>query len=76
MPLGVEGEVVIVTAPLDAEYEQLVPVGRFKQLAETLVAEVGSVTGKLAVEPAATEAVGEVKLGAVPLPVPAESISN
>jgi hypothetical protein len=45
VPLGVEGEVVIVTAPLDAEYEQLVPVGRFKQLAETLVAEVGSVTG-------------------------------
>lgn len=64
---------MIVTAPAVAEYEHAVPGGRFRQAADTFVAEDGKVRGYVADDPAETVAVIVVNPGVVVTPVPAVS---
>lgn len=74
VPLGVLEDVVIVSVPLT--YPQPEPVGRFRQLTETLLEPDGSFTVYDALSPAVTVSVMEVMVGASPVPLPLGEISN
>jgi len=76
VPVGVVADVVMLKELVGAEKLQEVPLGKFRQVTDTFVADDGKVTEYVAVEPRVTDTAGGVKTGGVMLPDTAESTSN